>query len=269
MEISLKDYELYRFVQESLMLIDERLINHGRRTAFLVLELLKCDEKYTKEQLARIAMLVTLHDIGAYQTEDIGDMLRFENRDYIPHAVFGYMVAREFFDFDDLAKVILYHHSDYIKIKDIKYSWLDVASYLNLAEKVDIYQNALARQFDFNVFASFRGQKYHPQGIDLFRRLLDQDILQHIRSGKYLESLDSDLQYLSLTDVERENCIALLAFAQTFEKTDTYKQQTKQRLQELQVLNEDSYVALSEKTAKQKERIISQFDSLLQIFSKI
>ena len=53
-----------------------------------------------------------IHDMGAYRTEELNRIVRFETEEVWEHSVYGYLFMREFTPFRDLAKVVLYHHAE-------------------------------------------------------------------------------------------------------------------------------------------------------------
>lgn len=60
-----------------------------------------------------LGILALFHDIGAYRTEEISRLLQFEPRNIWEHAIYSYLFLRTYFPQVDLAKVVLYHHTDW------------------------------------------------------------------------------------------------------------------------------------------------------------
>ena len=87
---------LFLLIRDTLKLIDRRLMDHGSRVSYIMYKMLQCKGGYEPFELADIVLLATLHDIGAYKTDNIGDMLRFETRDYLQHSVYGFLFIKYF-----------------------------------------------------------------------------------------------------------------------------------------------------------------------------
>ena len=83
---------IFFLIRDTLRLIDGRVMEHGSRTAYIVYKMLQCKGGLEDYEMADIAMLVTLHDIGVYKTDNPGDVLRYEGRDYMPHSIYGAQV---------------------------------------------------------------------------------------------------------------------------------------------------------------------------------
>lgn len=63
-------------VNATLRRIDERLVDHGERVAFIACEL--CEEGNLPMDMKTLFLLCAFHDIGAYKTDEIDRMLEFE-----------------------------------------------------------------------------------------------------------------------------------------------------------------------------------------------
>ena len=204
---------IFLLVRDTLKLIDKRLMKHGSRTGYILYKMLECEGKYEKFELADIVMLATLHDIGAYKTDDLKDMLRFEGRDYMPHSIYGYLFLKYLSPMSEMSKVLLYHHLDYHAIKDMSYEYMDIAYHLNLAEKVDIYYNALGSKFDFGLFSKFAGTKYSEETIDLFSQAqIKYDILAKLKTEEYEQELDELMDYIMFTNEDKKRFMEMLMY---------------------------------------------------------
>lgn len=208
---------IFLLTRDTLKLIDKRLMKHGSRTGYILYKMLQCEDKYEQFELADFVMLATLHDIGAYKTEDISDMLRFEARDYMPHSIYGYLFMKYLSPMKELSKVLLYHHSDYYQIKDIPYQYRDIACYLNLAEKIDIYYNALGSRFDFGMFSKYAGTKYSEEAVKLFSQAqLKYDILSELKKESYEQELDELMDYIMFTNEDKKSFMEMLMYCLGF-----------------------------------------------------
>ena len=63
--------------------------------------------------LQSLIFLCMFHDVGAYKTEEINDLLKFEVANTLSHSVYGYLFIKYFSPLSDYAPIILYHHLHY------------------------------------------------------------------------------------------------------------------------------------------------------------
>lgn len=149
----IKSKDIFLLVRDTLKIVYPRLMKHGSRVAYMVYTMLREEGKYEEFELADIVMAATLHDIGAYKTERerLGDILRYETKECMAHSIYGYLFFKYLSPIPDLAKVIMYHHMDYEQLKQMNYSYKDVAAYINIAEKMDHYSTALGNKFEMSM----------------------------------------------------------------------------------------------------------------------
>ena len=65
-----------------LSLINDKLITHSVRVAFILMKMLQYEGKYEGLELRKILFAAIFHDIGAYKTEEIRDLMDFEIRSH-------------------------------------------------------------------------------------------------------------------------------------------------------------------------------------------
>ena len=144
----IKSKDIYLLMRDLLKLVHPRLMEHGSKVAYMVYLMLRERGRFEEFELADIVMLCTMHDIGAYMTEKgkISDMLRYESRDSMAHSIYGYLFFKYLSPVPDLAKVIMYHHMDYEQLQKVDYEYKQIAAYINIAEKMDIYSTSMGSQ---------------------------------------------------------------------------------------------------------------------------
>ena len=89
-----------------------------------------------------------LHDIGAYKTDDVRKQLSYEAKNPIPHSIYGYLFIKYLSPLDEQSKMILYHHMDYTKTKDLDYKYRFELEILKVAEIMDVWRKAFGEKFD-------------------------------------------------------------------------------------------------------------------------
>lgn len=215
----IKSKDIFLLVRDTLKMISPRIMKHGSRVAYVVYIMLREEGKYEEFELADMVMTATLHDIGAYKTEKerINDMLRYEYRDYMAHSIYGYLFFKYLSPVPELARVIMYHHTDYEKLQGINYEYKDVAAYINIAEKIDHYCNALGNKFEPSMLQKYAGTRISEEGLNLFFRCEEKyGIFEKIRSGEYLKELDAIIEYMIFNNEDKKKFLEMLMYCQGF-----------------------------------------------------
>lgn len=217
----IKSRDIFILTKETLRLIHPRLIDHGSRVAYMVYKMLQHKGGYEEFELADIVMVATLHDIGAYKTEEgsLNDMLRYESRDSRAHTIYGYLFFKYLSPVEDLAKVIMYHHTDYEQLKKVDYQYKDIAAYINIAEKMDIYFSAMGSQFNMQMFHKQAGVKLSEEGLNLFYEVAKkEDIFTKIKTEEYKDELEDILDYMIFSNEGKKKFLEMLMYCFGFHR---------------------------------------------------
>lgn len=215
----IKSKDIFILMRDTLRLIHPRLMEHGSKVAYMVYKMLQEKEEYEEFELADIVMLTTLHDIGAYKTEAgvLNDMLRYESRDSRAHTIYGYLFFKYLSPLDDLAKIIMYHHTDYEQLKNVDYEYKDLAAYINIAEKMDIYFSAMGSQFDMQMFHKQAGSKLSEEGLNLFYQVAKKyDIFTQMKTGEYKKELDYIVDFMLFSNEDKKQLLEMLMYCTGF-----------------------------------------------------
>lgn len=211
--------DIFLLMRDTLKLIDRRAMDHGSRVAYYLYKMLECRGGYEKFELADFVFLASLHDIGAYRTENLSDLIRYECRESMAHAAYGYLVFKHLSPLSELAAVILYHHTDASKLEGLDYEYKEIASFLNLVEKVDIFSVALGEKFDLNMFEKQAGTVISREALDLFRETIRKyDVLRKVKKGEYKEELDDIIGYMIFTNEDKKKSLEMLMYCQGFKR---------------------------------------------------
>lgn len=218
--------DIYNICRDIMRCLDPKVMNHGQRTAYLLCRMLQCENKYEMYEIAEFGMLATIHDVGAYRTEDLSDQLNYETKNTKPHSIFGYLYVLYLMPFRDRAKVILNHHTDYNQITDKDYEYKAITDYLNLAEKVDIYSNILGDKFDLTMFEKQAGTKVSPVALRLiYEAEKKYNVVSKLKSGEYKQELNEINEYFIFTNEEKHDIlfglISCIAFRSDYTLVDT------------------------------------------------
>ena len=215
----IKSKDIFLLMRDILTLIHPRPMEHGSRVAYMVYLMLKETGGYEEFELADIVMLTTMHDIGAYMTEQgkINDILRYESRDSMAHSIYGYLFFKYLSPVPDLAKVIMYHHTDYELLQKVDYEYKHIAQYINIAEKMDIYSTSMGAQFDLYMFEKMSGTKLSADGLALFYQIeAKYSVFDKIKSGEYMQELDQISEYMIYNNEEKKKFMEMLMYCLGF-----------------------------------------------------
>lgn len=211
--------DIFLLMRDTLKLIDRRAMDHGSRVAYYLYKMLECKGGYEKFELADFVFLVSLHDIGAYKTENLSDLICYECRESMAHATYGYLVFKHLSPLSELAAIILYHHTDYSKLEGLDYEYKEIASCLNLVEKVDIFSIALGDKFDLNMFEKQADTIISREALDLFKETVRKyDVLRKVKKGEYKEELDDIIGYMIFTNEDKKKSLEMLMYCQGFKR---------------------------------------------------
>ncbi|MDE7007638.1 MAG: hypothetical protein K2P07_05675, partial [Lachnospiraceae bacterium] len=214
--------DIFRLIRDTLKMADKRVIEHGSRVAYYFYKMLDCQGGYEKFELADFVFLASFHDIGAYKTDNLKDFVGYEFRDPMPHATYGYLVFKHLSPLKELASVILYHHTNFLQLKGLKYENKDIAGLLNYAEKIDIFSRAMKDSFNMSMIQKQVGAVLDPSAHDLFRKvMIKEDVLAKVKSGEYLEELEEIVDYMIFTNEDKKKSLEMLMFCLGFRSEKT------------------------------------------------
>ena len=107
----LANEKIITIFERTLNLVDNRLLDHGKRVAHRVFKKLHPLASYSNKELRDICVLALLHDIGAYKTEDISNIIYFDAKYIWGHSIYGYHFIKHFSPLKQLAPILLFHHA--------------------------------------------------------------------------------------------------------------------------------------------------------------
>ncbi len=209
----IKSKDLCILIRDTLALIDKKIIDHGSRTAYIFSRMLACEGDYEPYEIADLAILALLHDIGVYKTGNIHDIVRFELMDPMPHSIYGYFFYKYLSPHPEYARILLYHHLDHDQCLDIDDPYIELAWHLSLAEKVEIYHSALGGDFDYTMLRKYAGTRYAPASYKLLGQAVEKyDLITKLTDGSYEKELDGIIDYVLLSDDEKERYLQMLMY---------------------------------------------------------
>lgn len=200
-------------IYETLRLMNKPMAHHCMRVSYIMAKMLETYGTYEKYEIADFMVLALLHDIGAYKTDDVRKQLTFEVKNPLPHSVYGYLFLKYLSPLDEQSKMVLYHHTDYSKTKDMDYRYRFELEVLKVAESVDVWHRSFGEKFDCKMIHKYAGTKYDPEVCSLLDEAVEQyDIFTKLTDHTYREAYSESLDYVLLSDDEKEKYLKMLMY---------------------------------------------------------
>ncbi len=213
--ISSKD--ICKLIISVLKLEDKRLMDHGRRVAYILYRMLCVKGEHEDFEMADLAFLGVLHDIGAFKVAMGKEMLEFELSDPMPHSVYGFFFMKYLSPFQDKARILMYNHVDYQQLLKVDFEEKNISNYLNAAERFDIFQKSMGKKFDVKNLRKYEGSKYAKETLDILEAAMDRyNIRAKFESGEFENELDELFEGILFSDKERERYIEMLMYISGF-----------------------------------------------------
>lgn len=207
-------------VQRTLNHVDPRLTDHGKRVAYLAGRMLEADGSFSDKDKQDICLLALLHDVGAYKTEEISEMARFESEDIWEHSIYGYLFLYHMSPLKDWAQAILFHHVSASTLDGVDEKIAMAAQIINLADRVDIFwlhypvQSALD-----NYLRQKRGERFRENVVDLFYKALKMyPVMEEWNDEQAFQRV---ICHMDLTEKQCETYLGMLIFAIDFRSRHT------------------------------------------------
>lgn len=204
--------------------VDPRLTEHGARVAYLVSLMLRKTSRYTESQLRDICFLAQLHDVGAYKTEEISNMLKFETTDIWDHSFYGYLFIRYFSPLAPLAPGVLLHHipwSALVEEKELTAEIRNLAQLLHIADRIDISMSVEGRSWPDTkkLLLKQAGSRFSPDMVTLASGLnLEKPIKEEWKKDAEYSGI---LSRIPLTSGEITGYLKMLVFIIDFRSHHT------------------------------------------------
>lgn len=200
-------------IYETVRLMNKSMAHHCMRVSYIMAKMLETQGTYEKYEIADYMVLALLHDIGANKTDDVRKPLTFESKNPTPHSIYGYLFLRYLSPLEEQSKMILYHHMDYSKTKDMDYKYRFEMEVLKVAEIMDIWQRSFGAKFEYRLIDKYAGTKFDPEVCGLLARTVEEhDIFTKIRDNSYKAEYSESLEYILLSDVEKEKYLKMLMY---------------------------------------------------------
>lgn len=204
---------MVNLIYETMRLMNKSMAHHCMRVSYIMSKMLETREFYEKYEIADYMVLAMLHDVGAYKTDDVRKQLTFEAKNPIPHTVYGYLFLKYLSPLEEQSKMVLYHHTDYTRTKDMEYRYRFELEVLKVAEMMDIWQRSFGEKFDYKIVNKYSGTKFDPKACQLLMQTVEKhDIFTKLEQKTYKKEFDESLEYVLLSDDEKEKYLKMLMY---------------------------------------------------------
>lgn len=204
--------------------IDVRLVDHGHRVAYIVYKMMQASGAYSLQEMQEIVIVSSLHDIGAYKTEEINNMLKFESDDVFDHSIYGYLFLKYMSPLGNWAETILYHHFNDNRYEQVNVERRirDIAVMIHLADRMDILMQSSQSLQEAVEDLDHQEYRFGREAILLFKQANKQaDLGACIKNGSYLGELKEMLKHAAFAGETMMEFIHMIAYSIDFRSETT------------------------------------------------
>lgn len=208
-------------LQRTLNQVEPRLVDHGKRVAFLVSRMLDVQGDWGGRDKQDICFLSLLHDVGAYKTEEIEKMIQFESENIWGHSIYGYLFLYYLSPLQKWADAVLLHHVSAKKLDGFTSQNKELAQILNLADRVDMFfcEYGAHREKLYAYLNEARGGRFLDPVVDLFFEAEKRyDLLERLDRGIGFQDV---LEYVDMKMEEVDEYLKMMTFAIDFRSCHT------------------------------------------------
>ncbi len=206
---------------KALRFFDERLISHGERVAYIATKIMEELNDDSNINTSTLFLMSIFHDIGAYKTEDINNILQFETADADEHSVYGYLFLKYLTPITDNCEAVLYHHTPISLLDNIDPTVTAYAQLINIADQIDVgylKTNSLDMLYPMLMNAKHIEEKY----IVAFKKLLDKKILtEELFVTDCTDWSNSMVETLNLTSDDLIKYLKMIIYSMEFKSPVT------------------------------------------------
>ena len=86
-------------INRTINSLDKAFLNHGEEVSYIMFNLLKAHGGYTRDEIRKLCVISTFHDIGLYKISEMGKVSTLdeaENEKNFDHAVYGALFIKYF-----------------------------------------------------------------------------------------------------------------------------------------------------------------------------
>lgn len=215
-------------MRRALNTLDYRLMDHGERVAYLVVNMMRSESRYTDNQLMEACYLGMFHDIGAYKTElidsllDVDKLFAFEIKNSLPHSIYSYLFLRDISFLQEFVDAVLFHHFTYPKLVKSDCRNIPLAAKLFIADRIDLLIAKGLASSAADVFRFLDNPVFCQENVVLLRRLEEeQQTVSKIFATGYLDELFTFINAGALDKEQVASLVEMLPYTIDFRSVNT------------------------------------------------
>lgn len=196
-----------------LRLTDEKIMEHGFGVSYIVYRMLESTELFEEFEMAELSFIVSLHNIGGYRTDKTEDLLRRNNKNPMPHCIYGYLFLKNLFPVADYGKVLLYHHMNYDQMGNVDYEFKFLSDFIHIADDAYTNYKEMGGAWDYTELRRHMNKKYSERAYRMLERAEEHcHVFEKISSGEYMEELNQLMDYVLFRDDEKQKYLKMLMY---------------------------------------------------------
>lgn len=210
---------LIKILECTLDHVDNRLTGHARGVGFIIYTILKNMESISFKKLQNLYLIGLLHDIGAYKTEEIDDLISFDANHVWHHSVYGSLFLKTLTPLSKDADILLYHHLDYCNYNLVSPSLPEnhFAGLICLADRIELQLRNLTEKQTLNYIESELGKKFSPYWVNEFIKANNATgFMKKIKNGNFSDDYQEMLATFKFTKQEKEQFLEVIAYSIDF-----------------------------------------------------
>lgn len=219
---TIKSKNVVSIMKGALNCVDSRLVDHGAKVSYVASKIILYSiPNIDKKLFYDVCMLALFHDIGAYKTDEIDDLLAFDAKSYWAHSIYGYLFLYHMSPLAHLAEAVKLHHLPYWQYK-CKYEDMPqthrIALLLKLCDRVDVMLSSdKSREEIVGHFESQRDYSFPSALIDAFINADKSfDIIGKLYDKTYTSDSIIILQNVELPEAELLEYLFMLSLSIDF-----------------------------------------------------
>ena len=218
----IRSREVFNIIRKTLGIMDDKVMKHCEITGYILYKMLEAENAYTKQELAEYTMIGLVHDIGLIKTAYKQDITEQITKKVWAHSIYGFLFLKYLTPLGDKANIVLYHHLDYDKTKQIPGEYWKVTHYLSLADKMDIFMRMNDGSMEPDYFVKYKNIKFSEQALKAFYRANEKyNIMENLQNDTYLDELDMLLSSVHFSEEYKRDYLQMLIYAIDFRSQQT------------------------------------------------
>lgn len=204
-------------IKKTLDNVDKRLIDHGERVGYIIYKLMEYEGGHTYKEMMDDFVVGLVHDIGAYKTEEIDDMVEFELTNVWEHSIYGYLFLCKLSPMQEKAESVLFHHLNYNEYKKFNVKNEHKAGMLKLADRIDVSLTKCNFNIENILQTKNRDTMFSAKMLDLFRDSNERyGIIENLQNGTYQQELEAITKNIHFTEKEKKDYLRMIAYSIDF-----------------------------------------------------